>query len=149
MIEGWALRTARLPFESNGYERSLEGLSMALAQEVGPLGIKVTAIAPGAFRTDFLSDHSIRKSGAWSEDYAPSAGKVIETLGTMDGKQIGDPDRGAHRILEVADSNNPPLHLLLGTDALRRVRDKLDTVIEEIDRWEEVTRSTDFRPVTA
>jgi NAD(P)-dependent dehydrogenase (short-subunit alcohol dehydrogenase family) len=124
---------------------ALEGLSQALAQEVGPLGIKVTAVAPGAFRTDFLSDHSIRRSGAWSGDYAASAGKVIETLGTMDGKQIGDPARAAQSILAVVDSNNPPLHLLLGSDALRRAREKLDAVIDEIDRWEEVTRSTDFQ----
>jgi NAD(P)-dependent dehydrogenase (short-subunit alcohol dehydrogenase family) len=125
---------------------ALEGLSHALLQEVGPLGIKVTAIAPGAFRTDFLSDHSIRKTRTWSDDYAATAGKVIETLGKMDGKQIGDPERAAQTMLAVVDSNTPPLHLLLGSDALKRAREKLDAVIEEMDRWEEVTRSTDFRP---
>ena len=123
---------------------ALEGLSQSLSQEVGPLGIKVTAVAPGAFRTDFLSDHSIRKANSWSEGYAASAGKVIEYLGTMDGKQIGDPVRGALGILAAVDSDTPPLHLLLGSDALRRAREKLDDVIDEIDRWEQVTRSTDF-----
>jgi len=64
------------------------------------------------------------------------------------GRQIGDPERGAHSILTVVDSNTPPLHLLLGSDALRRARAKLDNVIDEMDQWEQVTRSTDF-PSTA
>ena len=62
----------------------------------------------------------------------------------MDGKQIGDPVRGARSILELVDSDTPPLHLLLGSDALRRAREKLDSVIDEMDRWEPVTRSTDY-----
>jgi NAD(P)-dependent dehydrogenase (short-subunit alcohol dehydrogenase family) len=123
---------------------ALEGVSQSLFQEVAPLGIKVTAIAPGAFRTDFLSDHSIRRTRTWSDDYAATAGKVIETLATTAGKQIGDPERAAQSILAVVDSNTPPLHLLLGSDALRRAREKLDALIEEMDRWEEVTLSTDL-----
>jgi NAD(P)-dependent dehydrogenase (short-subunit alcohol dehydrogenase family) len=123
---------------------ALECLSQSLFQEVGPLGIKVTAVAPGAFRTDFLSEHSIRRADSWSDQYAASAGKVIERLGTMDGKQIGDPVRGAAGILAAVDSDTSPLHLLLGSDALGRAREKLDNVIDEMDRWEQVTRSTDF-----
>jgi NAD(P)-dependent dehydrogenase (short-subunit alcohol dehydrogenase family) len=124
---------------------ALEGLSAALAQEVAPLGIHVTAVAPGAFRTDFLSDHSIRKSTVpTSNDYATTAAKNVSTLGTMNGKQAGDPERAAAALLKLADSNNPPTHLLLGSDALRRAREKLDAVIEEINEWETVTRSTDY-----
>jgi NAD(P)-dependent dehydrogenase (short-subunit alcohol dehydrogenase family) len=123
---------------------AMEGLSHSLSQEVGGLGIKVTAVAPGAFRTDFLSTHSIRKSHSWADDYAGSAGKVIDYLNTMDGKQLGDPARAAESILALVDSNSPPVHLLLGSDALRRARESLDTLIEEIDRWESVTSSTDF-----
>ena len=123
---------------------ALEGLSQSLSQELAPLGIRVTAVAPGAFRTDFLADSSIRRSAPAGEDYAKSAGHVVETLTKMSGKQIGDPVRGAQAILAVVDSANPPLHLLLGTDALRRAREKLDAVIDEIDRWEETTRSTDY-----
>lgn len=121
---------------------ALEGLSAALAQEVAPLGIHVTAVAPGAFRTDFLSDHSIRKSGA-DESYA-AVGRSSAAFDAMAGRQLGDPARAAAAILELADSPNPPLNLLLGSDALRRAREKLDTVIEEMDRWEPVTRGTDF-----
>ncbi len=123
---------------------AMEGLSEALSQEVGHLGIKVTAVAPGAFRTDFLSEHSIRKSDSASDDYAASIGKTLERLDAMAGKQAGDPARGALAILALVDSNTPPVHLLLGTDALRRARERLDTVIEQIDGWEDTTRSTDF-----
>jgi NAD(P)-dependent dehydrogenase (short-subunit alcohol dehydrogenase family) len=138
----------RAPMAGSGVyaatKAALEGLSQSLAQEVGPLGIKVTAVAPGQFRTDFLSDHSIRKSTSWSDEYAASAGKVIEHLGTLHGKQVGDPAGAAQALLAAVDSNTPPLHLLLGSDALRRARERLDTVIEEMDRWEATTRSTDF-----
>jgi NAD(P)-dependent dehydrogenase (short-subunit alcohol dehydrogenase family) len=125
---------------------ALEGLSASLAQEVRPLGIKVTAVAPGAFRTDFLSAHSIRKSDAEDTAYAASVGRTSAAFDSMAGKQIGDPDRAAQAILAAVRSAEPPVHLLLGTDALRRAREKLDAVVGEIDRWEEVTRSTDFPP---
>jgi NAD(P)-dependent dehydrogenase (short-subunit alcohol dehydrogenase family) len=142
----------RAPMAGSGLyaatKSALEGLSQSLSQELGPLGINVTAVAPGAFRTDFLSPRSIRKTGrgTGSSDYAGSAGKVVDYLDTMDGRQLGDPDRGAQAILAAVDSNTPPVHLLLGSDALRRARERLDNVIEEIDRWEAVTRSTDFPP---
>jgi len=123
---------------------ALEGMSQSLSQELAPLGIKVTAVAPGAFRTDFLSDHSIRQTQAGSDSYAASVGKVVEALRKTAGRQIGDPVKGAQSILAIVDSNTPPLHLLLGSDALRRAREKLDNVIDEIDRWEQLTRSTDF-----
>lgn len=123
---------------------ALEGLSASLAREVTPIGIKVTAVAPGAFRTDFLSAHSIRKSEAEDAAYAESVGRSAAAFDVMAGRQLGDPDRAAEAILAVAGADTPPLHLLLGTDALRRAREKLDAMIEEMDRWEDVTRSTDF-----
>jgi NAD(P)-dependent dehydrogenase (short-subunit alcohol dehydrogenase family) len=127
---------------------ALEGLSVSLAQEVRPLGIKVTAVAPGAFRTDFLSAHSIRKSDGEDAAYAASVGRSSAAFDSMAGKQAGDPDRAAAAILDIVRSAEPPLHLLLGSDALHRARAKLETVIEEIDRWEDVTRSTDFPVAT-
>ncbi|HEY1864094.1 MAG TPA: oxidoreductase [Roseiarcus sp.] len=126
---------------------ALEGLSASLAQEVRPFGVKVTAVAPGAFRTDFLSSHSIRKSDAEDAAYAQTVGRMMSGFDGMGGKQIGDPDRAAQAILGLAQAEQPPTHLLLGTDALRRAREKIDAVIEEMDRWEEVTRGTDFPPV--
>ena len=127
---------------------ALEGMSASLAQEVRPLGIKVTAVAPGAFRTDFLSGHSIRKSEAEDAAYAASVGRISAAFDSMAGQQIGDPERAAQAILAVVLADEPPLHLLLGTDALRRAREKLDAVIDEMNRWERETRSTDFPQTT-
>jgi NAD(P)-dependent dehydrogenase (short-subunit alcohol dehydrogenase family) len=126
---------------------ALEGLSASLAQEVRPFGVKVTAVAPGAFRTDFLSAHSIRKSRGEDAAYAQSVGRLMSGFDAMAGKQIGDPDRAAQAILDLVRADEPPIHLLLGTDALRRAREKVDAVIEEMDRWEDVTRGTDFPQV--
>ncbi|MDE1152685.1 MAG: oxidoreductase [Micavibrio sp.] len=123
---------------------ALEGVSQSLSQEVGPLGIKVTAVAPGAFRTDFLSAHSIRRSGEVSSDYAQTAGSMVSRLDSMAGKQQGDPVRGAEAILALVDAENPPVHLLLGSDALRRAREKLGVLVGEIDAWEKVTAGTDY-----
>jgi NAD(P)-dependent dehydrogenase (short-subunit alcohol dehydrogenase family) len=125
-------------------KHALEGLSASLSQELAPLGIKITAVAPGAFRTDFLSTHSIRKTGAESADYAESVGRMAVAFDAMAGKQIGDPVKAAAAMLAIADSDNPPLHLLLGSDALRRTREKLDVTIDEMDRWETLTTGTDF-----
>ena len=123
---------------------AIEGLSQSLAQEVGPLGIKVTIVAPGAFRTDFLSECSIRKSAPAADAYADSVGKALGRLDEMAGKQAGDPERAARVLLEVVDSEQPPLHLLLGSDALRRAREKLEALTKEMNRWEKVTRGSDF-----
>lgn len=127
---------------------ALEGMSAALALEVEPLGIKVTAIAPGAFRTDFLSSHSIRKSDTADVAYAETIGRSAAAFDSVAGRQAGDPDLAAQAIITLVRSDNPPRHLLLGSDALRRARTKLDQVVDEIDAWEAVTRSTDFNAET-
>ncbi|WP_420962438.1 SDR family NAD(P)-dependent oxidoreductase [Brucella sp. IR073] len=124
---------------------ALEGLSTALAQELQPLGIKVTAVAPGAFRTDFLSSHSIRWTAPEDSAYAQSVGTVSARFASADGKQPGDPARAAQAIIKAVTTSEPPVHLLLGSDAVRRAREKLDAVIEEMDVWDEVSRGTDFR----
>jgi len=138
----------RAPMAGSGLyaatKSAVEGLSQSLAQEVGPLGIKVTVVAPGAFRTDFLSPHSIRKSAPASDVYTNSVGRSLCRLDEMAGKQPGEPARAAQALLAVVDAEQPPLHLLLGSDALRRAREKLDVLIEEMNSWEEVTRGTDF-----
>lgn len=123
---------------------ALEGLSAALSLEVAPLGIKVTAVAPGAFRTDFLSSHSIRKSDEAHSAYGETIGKSSAAFDAAAGRQLGDPERAAAAIITMVRSENPPLHLLLGSDALRRMRAKLDQVVDEIDGWEAITRSTDY-----
>lgn len=123
---------------------ALDGMSAGLALEVAPLGIKVTAVAPGAFRTDFLSSHSIRKSDAADAAYAETIGRSSVAFDAAAGRQAGDPERAAQAILALVRAENPPLHLLLGSDALKRARTKIDQVVDEIDEWEAITRSTDF-----
>ncbi len=122
---------------------ALEGLSHSLADELSEFGIKVTAVAPGAFRTDFLDPHSIRKSSGET----PASGAISASLAALDamaGKQSGDPDRAAAAILKLATSPNPPVHLLLGTDALNRLQASQKTLQADMTEWEPVTRGTDF-----
>ena len=123
---------------------ALEGLSQALAQEVAPLGIRVTLVEPGAFRTEFLSSDSIRRSKVRIEDYDQTATKNIDHLGDIAGKQAGDPERGAQAILTAVDADQPPLHLVLGSDALRRTREKLASLSSELNSWQELSTSTDY-----
>ncbi len=141
----------RAPMASSGLyaaaKSALEGLSQSLSQEVAPLGIRVTAVAPGGLRTDFLSAHSVRRSDGASDAYAGSVGAALAHLDAIAGRQIGDPARAAAAILKLVDSDDPPLHLLLGSDALRRARAELAAVQGEIDAWEGVTVSTDHRGV--
>jgi NAD(P)-dependent dehydrogenase (short-subunit alcohol dehydrogenase family) len=122
---------------------ALEGLSDSLAQEVAPMGIKVTAVAPGAFRTEFLSADSIRKIPGETAEYSAVAAS-LNRLDAMAGTQLGDPDRAAAAIMQLVNDPSPPVHLLLGSDALSRARASLDKLIAEIDGWEAVTNRTDY-----
>jgi NAD(P)-dependent dehydrogenase (short-subunit alcohol dehydrogenase family) len=124
---------------------ALEGLSESLAQEVGPLGIRVTLVEPGAFRTDFLSAHSIHNASGSIAAYAETSEKNIRHLHQIAGKQQGDPVMAARAIIEAVGAKEPPLHLLLGSDALHRARTKFQHLSKEIDQWEQVSLSTDFR----
>jgi hypothetical protein len=103
----------------------------------------VTIIEPGPFRTDFLGRsgfEAAKKIG----DYDSTAGNARRYMVEQDGKQPGDPLKAAHAMMQVVDSPNPPLRLLLGAGALRRVRAKLDTWQKELAEWETVTVGADF-----
>lgn len=123
---------------------AVEGVSQALAQEVEPLGIKVTLVEPGAFRTDFLSDHSIVNSKIKIADYQLTSGKMVQHLADIAGKQLGNPDLGAQAIIQAVEAKEPPLHLVLGSDALKRTRAKLEAMTKNVNAWEAVSKSTDF-----
>lgn len=123
----------------------VEALSDVLAKEVAPLGIGVTVVAPGAFRTDFRGPESIKQSATRIDDYRDTAGK--SRAGTQAGhrKQQGDPGRGARAIIQAVEAENPPVHMLIGGDALDQLRTKLDDMRRETDAWEDVIRATDFQ----
>jgi NAD(P)-dependent dehydrogenase (short-subunit alcohol dehydrogenase family) len=127
----------------NASKFAVEGLSEALAAELAPLGIHVTIIEPGPFRTDFLG-----RSGVVAEkriaDYDNTAGNMRKYFAENDGKQPGDPLRAVHAMMQVVESPAPPLRLLLGKSALTRLRGKLDTRQKEIAAWERVTVGADF-----
>ncbi|MBV4458501.1 oxidoreductase [Pseudomonas sp. COR58] len=121
---------------------ALEGISDTLSQELRPFGIFVTAVAPGSFRTDWAG-RSMRRTPRSIADYDASFDPVRKAREDKSGKQLGDPQKAAQAMLQVIDEPTPPAHLLLGSDALNLVRDKLKRTADEIDRWEALTRSTD------
>ena len=123
---------------------ALEGMSISLSQEVAPLGLKVMVVEPGAFRTDFLTDKSIRHTAQTIDAYDGTSGQVVRRLAAMDGTQAGDPKLAAKAIIQAVESPEPPLHLLLGSDALNRARSRIKELTAIIDQWQEVSVSTDF-----
>jgi NAD(P)-dependent dehydrogenase (short-subunit alcohol dehydrogenase family) len=127
---------------------ALEAISEALAQEVAPLGIKVTIIEPGAFRTDF-SGRSLAVPSQQIEDYAQTAGQFMQWVQEVDGKQPGDPEKAAKAMIRVVESDNPPLRLALGEDAVNGIEKKLQSVQTELDQWREVAVKTAFEGVSA
>ncbi|MBU6451616.1 MAG: SDR family NAD(P)-dependent oxidoreductase [Cyanobacteria bacterium REEB67] len=128
---------------------AVEGLSVSLAHEVRHFGINVTVVEPGAFRTDFLSENSIRHTAKNISAYADSSGETINRLRQYDGKQIGDPDLAARAIIEVVESPEPPLHLVLGSDAFERATKMLTEFSAELSRWQAVSLSTDYQMTAA
>ncbi|MFD6415308.1 oxidoreductase [Streptomyces sp. NPDC060194] len=121
---------------------ALEGVSEALHAELAPLGVRVTIVEPGGFRTDFLSGSSIKVEPAAIADYAAGAGPVRAALAGNDGRQPGDPAKAAAAVVDLAESADPPLRLQLGADAVERVEAKLDLVRRELDTWRDVALST-------
>jgi NAD(P)-dependent dehydrogenase (short-subunit alcohol dehydrogenase family) len=122
---------------------AVEGLSQALAKEVAPLGLRVTLIEPGPFRTDFQG-RSIKVAEQSLEAYAQTAGARRAQLRANDGRQAGDPVRAADAIIDVLESPDPPLQLLFGKVALERTREAMQDHARAIDEWEKVTLATDF-----
>ena len=127
----------------NATKFAVEGLTEALAGECEPLGIHVTAIEPGAFRTDFLG-RSGKEAEAQIEDYAATAGQARRYFQTQAGKQKGDPQKAVEAIIAVVEAEKPPRHLLLGKAAITRFRKRLADWTGELDAWESTTLGADF-----
>lgn len=125
-----------------GSKFALEGISEALGKEVRDLGIHVTAVAPGSFRTDWAGRSMVRTPRSIS-DYDALFDPIRQRRQQVSGKQLGDPDKAAKAMLQILESDAPPVHLLLGRDALTLVREKAAGLLEELARWERLTCSTD------
>jgi NAD(P)-dependent dehydrogenase (short-subunit alcohol dehydrogenase family) len=135
-----------MPAGSGYYAASkaaLEGMSGALLGELKPLGISVTVVEPGAFRTDFAG-RSLTQSSTVIDDYAETAGKRRKEHDTAHGTQPGDPGKAAEAIVAAVESAEPPAFLLLGSDALSTYRRLTAAKLDTIKRWEHLTTSTDI-----
>lgn len=122
---------------------ALEALTEALAAEVKPLGIKVTAIEPGAFRTDWAT-RSMKESSTPIGDYDENVGARKTLIKEFANHLPGDPRKVADAVLMVTALDDPPLRLLLGRDVLKAVREKLAAFSASIDEWEHITRDVNF-----
>jgi NAD(P)-dependent dehydrogenase (short-subunit alcohol dehydrogenase family) len=138
---------AQLTPVGSGYyaaaKSAIEGMSGSLRGELAPLGISVTIVEPGAFRTDFAG-RSLAQSTTVIDDYAGTAGQRRKEHDTMDGNQAGDPTKAGAVIVAAVESSEPPGFLLLGNDALAAYRYVADARAAEIAKWEALTTSTDF-----
>jgi NAD(P)-dependent dehydrogenase (short-subunit alcohol dehydrogenase family) len=122
---------------------ALEAMTSSLRKEIQPLGLTAMSVEPGGFRTDFAG-RSLTQSAEAIADYAQTAGRRRKENDTADGKQPGDPARAAAALVEVVGSGQAPELLVLGPDALSRLRSVLDGQRAEVDTWEPVSTSTDF-----
>jgi NAD(P)-dependent dehydrogenase (short-subunit alcohol dehydrogenase family) len=122
---------------------AVEALSESLSYETAPLGIKITIVEPGPFRTDWAG-RSLMTTKTPIEDYGETAGKRRQDVGASSGKQAGDPARGAEAIIKAVEAEQPPLRLLLGAPALQLAYGKLDALRANFDAWRETTLSADY-----
>jgi NAD(P)-dependent dehydrogenase (short-subunit alcohol dehydrogenase family) len=122
---------------------ALEALTEGLAKEVGPLGLRVTAIEPGAFRTDW-STRSMKEASKPIDAYADTVGARKKLIKLAGDKFPGDPRRIADAVLMVSELENPPLHLLLGHDVYKAYREKLSGLMASIEEWKAVTLDVNF-----
>lgn len=138
---------ARISPPGSGYysasKAALEAMSASLKKEVGPLGITVTVVEPGGFRTDFAG-RSLQQSRDAIADYADTAGRRRKEHETAHGTQPGDPARAAQAIITAVEAPDSPLLLLLGKDALAGFRAVIDAQGKELEAWQELSSSTGF-----
>ncbi|MET3528596.1 oxidoreductase [Phenylobacterium koreense] len=123
---------------------AVEGLTEALHAELKPLGVHVTAIEPGYFRTDFLDASSLSVSRNRIEDYSATAGTVRTRAANLNQAQPGDPDRLAQVLVEFVDAPNPPVRLPLGSDTVAAIEAKHASDSAILAQWRAVSTSTDF-----
>ncbi|WP_394841953.1 oxidoreductase [Pendulispora brunnea] len=123
---------------------AVEGISEALHGELAPLGIGVTILEPGYFRTEFLESNSVVETAATISDYAETSGMVRSRAKSVSLQQPGDPVRLAQVVVELAGSKAPPLRLALGSDTVAVIEEKNAFVARELDAWRTVSVSTDF-----
>src|SRR5262252_9662196 len=122
----------------------VEGFSEAMHAELKPLGIKVTIVEPGPFRTDFLDESSLARARNIIDDYSETAGAARSWADDSHNAQPGDPRKAAAAMVKITQVENPPLRLQLGADCVSRVETKLMQVKQELEKWRELAESAAF-----
>ncbi|MBA2117861.1 oxidoreductase [Bremerella alba] len=123
---------------------AVEGLSEALAEELSPLGIRVTIVEPGYFRTDFLEAKSLLVSPTRIEDYNATAGTTRQRAEQVSRHQPGDPKKFAVAMVQLAGSQDAPLRMPFGSDAVAAIEAKNAFVTAELTKWQSLSVGTDF-----
>lgn len=126
-----------------GAKAALEGISESVRAEVAPLGIKVTLVQPGPFRTDFIA-RSLDRAQERLSDYDRTSGQFISFLDRINGKQPGDPVRAARALVQMVQEGKAPLHLPLGKYVTDKIKKKLQSSERELQEWESVALGCDF-----
>ncbi|CAM3203707.1 MULTISPECIES: oxidoreductase [Methylobacterium] len=134
-------------FPASGYyaatKHAVEGFSDALSAEAGPLGIRVTCIEPGPFRTDWAG-RSLIQTPSTIADYAETAGARLKATSEKSGTQAGDPVRAGEAMIRVTEIDNPPRHLVLGAWGYEAVTTRLNQRIAEIEAWRATSLEADY-----
>jgi NAD(P)-dependent dehydrogenase (short-subunit alcohol dehydrogenase family) len=134
-------------FPGSGYyaasKHAVEGFSDALLAEVGPLGIKVTCVEPGPFRTDWAG-RSLIQTPSHIDDYAETAAARMARTAQGSGHQPGDPARAAQAMIRITEAEQAPRHLVLGAFGVDAVANRLRAALAEIEAWREVSLGTDY-----
>ncbi len=126
----------------NASKFAVIGLSEALSLEVKPFGIHVTVVAPGMFRTNFMSDSTLAVASNLIPDYHVE--EHVKMLKSFDGNQPGDPQKLANVLLDITTLHEPPLHLPLGTDSYQSILGQRASEAKELENWKQLSLSTDF-----
>ncbi len=138
-------------FPSSGYysasKHAVEGWSDSLALETAPLGIHVTCVEPGPFRTDWAG-RSLKQTRSQIPDYAQTADARMEATAGYSGKQPGDPVRAAEAMIHITEIPNPPRHFVLGKFGVDSVTAKLRERLAEIEAWRDAGLATDYPEAT-
>lgn len=134
-------------FASSGYysasKHAVEGWSDSLAQEAGPLGIHVTCVEPGPFRTDWAG-RSLHQTPSTLPEYADTAAARMKATAEYSGTQKGDPARAAQAMIAITEHDNPPRHLVMGAWGYEAVTSKLKERLTQIEAWKQTSVDTDF-----
>ncbi len=125
-----------------GSKFALQGISEVMRSEMAPFGVHVTTLCPGSFRTDWAGRSMVRTERSIA-DYDALFDPIREARQAISGKQLGDPTKLAAAVLDLVESDNPPPQLLLGSDALQHVSDRIERLQQEIEAWKSITVSTD------